>query len=120
LKIFGLKDSVDYDVRTKPIKLVIDNKDRLTRTMNVAGALLHHKNVIKIIRKNKLNALTEFIRQDIYTFIIKRGMILWKMLPDLKIKSSKMPLTEKISSSGKRILSNPLVGLPDEIRKGWN
>ncbi|MDR1891204.1 MAG: SctK family type III secretion system sorting platform protein, partial [Puniceicoccales bacterium] len=76
LKILGLKDSVDYDVCTKPVKLVIDNKDRLTRTMNVAGAIFHHKDIIKIISKNELNALTEFIGQDIYTFIIKRGMIL--------------------------------------------
>ncbi|MDR1891244.1 MAG: hypothetical protein LBQ23_03680 [Puniceicoccales bacterium] len=44
-------------------------------------------------------------------------MILWEMLPDLKSKNSKMPLTESISSSGKRILSNTFVRLPDEIEK---
>ncbi|MDR1891245.1 MAG: hypothetical protein LBQ23_03685 [Puniceicoccales bacterium] len=61
MKIPGLKDSVDYDVLTKPVKLVIDNKDRLLRPMNVTGAIFHHKDIIKIISKKELNALTEFI-----------------------------------------------------------
>ncbi|MDR0742228.1 MAG: Yop proteins translocation protein K [Puniceicoccales bacterium] len=117
LKILDLKDSVDYDICARPVKLVIHNKDRLVRAMNIAGALFHHKEIIKIINKNELNALIEFIGQDIYSFIIKRGMILWKMLPDLKIKTIRMPFIQKITSSGQCILSNALFGLPDEVQK---
>ncbi|MDR2776678.1 MAG: SctK family type III secretion system sorting platform protein [Puniceicoccales bacterium] len=117
LKILGLKDSVDYDVCARPVKLVIHNKDRLVRAMNIAGAIFHYKDIIKIINKNELNALIEFIGQNIYSFIIKRGMVLWKMLPDLKIKTAKVPFIQKITSSGKCILSNALVELPDEVKK---
>ncbi|MDR2629263.1 MAG: SctK family type III secretion system sorting platform protein [Puniceicoccales bacterium] len=117
LKILGLKDSIDYDVCARSVKLVIHNKDRLVRAMNIAGAIFHHKDIIKIISKNELNALIEFIGQDIYSFIIKRGMVLWKMLPDLKIKTVKVPFVQKITSSGKCILNNALVELPDEVKK---
>ncbi|MDR1528632.1 MAG: SctK family type III secretion system sorting platform protein [Puniceicoccales bacterium] len=117
LKILGLKDSVDYDVCARPVKLVIQNKDRLVKAMNIAGAIFHHQDIIKIISKNELNALIEFIGQDVYSFIIKRGMVLWKMLPDLKVKTVKIPLIPRITSSGNCILSNALIGLPDEVKK---
>ncbi|MDR2779113.1 MAG: SctK family type III secretion system sorting platform protein [Puniceicoccales bacterium] len=117
LKILGLKDSVDYDICAKPVKLVINHRDRLVRAMNVAGAIFHHKDIIKIISKSELNVLVEFIGQKTHSFIIKRGMVLWKMLPNLKIKTTKMPTIKKIVSSGRCILSNALVGLPDEVRK---
>jgi hypothetical protein len=117
LKILGLKDSVDYDVCARPVKLVVHNKDRLVRAMNVAGTIFHHRDVIKVINKNELNALIEFTGQEVYSFMVRRGMVLWKMLPDLKIKTGQMPLIQKITSSGKCILSNALVGLPDEVKK---
>ncbi|MDR2603457.1 MAG: SctK family type III secretion system sorting platform protein [Puniceicoccales bacterium] len=117
LKILDLKDSVDYDICARSVKLVIHNKERLVQAMKVAGAIFHHEDVIKIIGKNELNALIEFTGQGVYSFIVRRGMVLWKMLPNLKIKTVKMPLTQKITSSGKCILSNALVGLPDEVKK---
>ncbi|MDR2432716.1 MAG: SctK family type III secretion system sorting platform protein [Puniceicoccales bacterium] len=117
LKILGLKDSVDYDVCARPVKLVIHNKDRLVRAMKVAGTIFHYGDVTKIIGKNELNALIEFMGQEVYSFIVKRRMVLWKMLPNLKVKTVKMPLIQKITSSGKCILNNALVGLPDEVKK---
>jgi hypothetical protein len=84
--------------------------------MNVAGSILRHKDIITITSKKELNILAEFTEQDIYTFIIKKEVILWKMLPNLKITSSKIPLEERISPSGKHRLSNTLIALRDDIK----
>jgi hypothetical protein len=116
LAMLGLGTSLDYDITAKSVKLAITAKNSLERAMVISGAIFYHREIVKVISKKELNILTEFIGQDIYSFIVKRGMMLWKMVPELRVEA-KGSITEKITTAGKDILCKALFGLPDEIKK---
>jgi hypothetical protein len=117
LKLFNLNDIVDYDIDSECVKLAIKKKETLVRSMVVAGALFYYRKITKVVTKKELEPLVNFIGRDVYTFIIKRGLVLWKMLPTLALEEEQPSFTEKIMAAGKQILCQALVGVPDEIKK---
>ncbi|MDR3144157.1 MAG: SctK family type III secretion system sorting platform protein [Puniceicoccales bacterium] len=117
LAMFNLSDSVDYEVDTEIVRLAVTKKELLVRTMKVAGAIFFHMDIVKIIGKKALGELINFIGQDTYTFIVKRGMMLWKIVPELHVTVTKSPIVERIAAAGKLILCRALVGLPIEVKK---
>ncbi|MDR1433185.1 MAG: SctK family type III secretion system sorting platform protein [Puniceicoccales bacterium] len=116
LSMLGLSGSVDYDIGSPVVRLAIGGKDILERAMVTSGAIFCHRDIAKIISKRELTVLTEFIGRDTYAFIVKRGMILWKMTPDLSAESGGT-VVEKIRTIGKKILCMALFGLPGEVKK---
>jgi hypothetical protein len=121
LGILGLSDAVSYDIGMQNVRLAITQKDLLMRAMVIAGSIFHHRSIVKIISKRELDALIKFIGQETYSYILKRGMVLWKMVPEFEPKvppkTQKLSITEKIFIAGKEILCRALFGLPDEIKK---
>jgi hypothetical protein len=117
LAILDLSDAVDYDVDSEVVRLAVTKKEILSNAMKVAGAIFYHKDVVKVIGRKELVALMNFIGQDTYSFIVKRGMVLWKMVPELDISAGKVPVIERIAAAGKFILCRALFGVPVEVKK---
>jgi hypothetical protein len=117
LAALDLRTAVDYDIGAAAVRFVIAKREWLKRAAVVAGAIFHHKDVVRVISKKELGVLIEFIGKDIYDFVVKRGMILWKMVPEMRCTAKKSSIAEKVNEAGRQILANALFGIPDEVKK---
>ncbi|MDR1401614.1 MAG: Yop proteins translocation protein K [Puniceicoccales bacterium] len=118
LSIFGLTNVVDYDIAGEVVQLAITKKELLERAMIASGAIFWYREIAKIVSKKELNALQEFIGEDVYSFIIRRGMMLSKMVPPLKKTFSKGEMIGKqIAETGREILCRALFRIPGEVKK---
>jgi hypothetical protein len=116
LAAFGLDGSVDYDIGADVVRLAMAGKDMLHRAAIASGAIFYHDAILKIIGKRELNALVSLIGSETHSFILRRGMVIWKMLPNLKITSNGT-IGERIVVAGKKILWTAFCGIPGGVRK---
>ncbi|MDR1413533.1 MAG: SctK family type III secretion system sorting platform protein [Puniceicoccales bacterium] len=118
LSILGLSNIVNYDIAGEVVRLAITNKELIKSAMIISGAIFWHQEIAKIISKKELTVLQNFIGENTYSFVVKRGMMLWKMVPPLeRIFSKTETLAKQIRETGKAILCRALFGIPDEIKK---
>ncbi|MDR1595567.1 MAG: Yop proteins translocation protein K [Puniceicoccales bacterium] len=116
LAAFGLDCEVDYDIGSAVVRMAMVGKDALERASVVSGAIFYNAEIAKVIGKRDLETLTKFIGTDTYSFIVKRKMVLWKMVPNMKIDGHGS-IIEKIATAGKKMLHMALCDIPVGIRK---
>ena len=112
---FQLSTLVDFDINQDLVRFVVKYADRLKSISRTAGAIFCHKEIAKVIGKKQLDELVKFIGKEVYSFIVKRVLILGRVVPSLSIPN--YPIAEKIDSAGREILFAALKGLPLEIAR---
>lgn len=113
----GLSVDANFDINSKIVRLIVTNLPILKKISMVVGAIFCYNDIIKIISRKELSRIIDSIGKDMYSFIVKRGVMLKKIIPNITIEYPSKDILEKMTVAGKKILCVALVGLPTEIHK---
>jgi len=113
----GLSVDANFDINSKIVRLIVTDLPILKKISMIVGAIFCYNDIIKIISRKELSRIIDSIGKDMYSFIVKRGIMLKKIIPNITIEYPGKDIVEKITVTGKKIVCVALVGLPTEIHK---
>lgn len=116
----GLSSEVDYDVNLPTLPYAMLFPETIKRVITIMGALICFKDISKIISKKDLDEVCLLIGRDVYTFVIKRSLLFWKKVPNLRENYSNLKLSKRIEMSGKSAFEYILSRLPESVIKRVN